>query len=130
MYDQATHIQYYLIILDKRNQLIVIHHHTESKVNPSRHLKLSRLGTHPCQLNSVVNILNDKYDHQLPNLFSEKQENHQNEISSDLLQNQVRNALFEPDHSWVEPVAILTSQVLTQLIEPPFLLILPLFQHF
>ena len=44
--DQTTHIEYLFYAFDKCGQLVVIHQHAESKVNPAGHLKLSWLGPH------------------------------------------------------------------------------------
>jgi len=87
-------------------------------------MKLSWLGSHPYQLNSVKNILNDKDNHQLQNFVSEQYDNHNNTISSDLIQNQVLDTAFETNWRGFESVTILMSQVPVKLIEPVFLCIL------
>ena len=57
---QTGDIENLLLVLDKCGQLIIVHYHAESKVYPVLHLELSRLSSYPRQLNSEVNVLNDK----------------------------------------------------------------------
>ena len=58
--NQATDIEDLLFDFDKRDQLIIVHHHTEGKVNPAHHSELPRLSLHPSQLNNVEDILSDE----------------------------------------------------------------------
>jgi hypothetical protein len=58
--DQATDIECFLFDFDKRDKLIIVHRHAESTVYPSHHSGLSRLSTHPSQLNNVEDILSDE----------------------------------------------------------------------
>jgi len=60
VWDPATDIEDLLIDLNQCNQLIVIHHHEEGKVNPARHSDLLRFGSNKCQFNSEVYVVNDK----------------------------------------------------------------------
>jgi len=57
---QATDIEDLLFDFDKRDQLIIVHHHAESTVYPTHHSGLSRLSLHPSQLNNVEDILCDE----------------------------------------------------------------------
>jgi len=50
----ATDIEDLLIDLNQCDQLIVIHHHAEGKVNPARHSDLLRFSSNRCQFYSVV----------------------------------------------------------------------------
>jgi len=53
---QATNIEDLLFDFNKRDQLIIVHQHAKSKVNPTHHSQLSRLSLHPGQLNNVEDI--------------------------------------------------------------------------
>jgi len=58
--NQATDIEDLLFDFDKRGQLIIVHQHAESAVNPTHHSGLSRLSLHPSQFNNVEDILSDE----------------------------------------------------------------------
>ena len=66
----------------------------------------------------------------MENSVIKKNDNHDNEISSGLLQKQVSDTSFKTDYWRFEVVAILVSQVPVQLIEPIFFLRKPIFKHF
>ena len=58
--NQATEIKDVLVDFKKCSQLIIVHQHAKGKVNPAHYSGVPRLSLDPCQLNSVVEIPNDK----------------------------------------------------------------------
>ena len=61
--DPATEVENFLVGFNKCNQLIIIHRHAESKVNPFYRFDLQWLSPHAGQLNSEIDVLNHKNTH-------------------------------------------------------------------
>ena len=108
---QPTDIKHLLVDFEKCDQLVVIHRHAESKVDPVCGAELSRLGPHLCQLYSEVDVLDGEDSNQLPKHLSHKQHNTHNTIPPHLLHHQVHDTPLKPDHPRLQSLAILLSQV-------------------
>jgi hypothetical protein len=90
-------------------------------------LLVSWLGSYPCLLNSVIDILNYKDNHQLQKFVSKKYDNRDNAVSSGLIQNQVLHTTSKANWRGFKSITILVAQVPVKLIEPVFLFILIFF---
>ena len=76
------------------------------------------------QLYAKVQILKQKYHAELHNFLLNKNQNECQEMSSDLLNNQMLDASLKAYDWRVKTVAILLSQIFIHLVEPLFFQIL------